>query len=322
MAALAPTPVHWRGRRHRGTPQHEALGAVEGEWVPPRIGVVVLTQGRRPAELAAALEAVLEQRDVILDVVVVGNGWEPEGLPEGVRGIGLPEDLGIPGGRNAGIPHVRGDLVLFLDDDARPASEDYLARAAALFEAHPRLGLIHPRVDATEGEAPSRWVPRILDGDPRRSSAAFVLWEGASVIRRAALEEVGGWPSVYRYAHEGIEFAWRIWDAGYTVWYAGDLAVVHPPVPPQRHATYYRYNARHRVWIARRNLRWPFTGLYVATWTLVQLVRALSGGEDRAGLKPWFAGFVEGWAVDPGGRRPLKWSTLWRMTRHGRPPVV
>ena len=46
------------------------------------IGVVVLTQGRRPTELAAALESVAAQERVETDVVVVGKGWEPSGLPD------------------------------------------------------------------------------------------------------------------------------------------------------------------------------------------------------------------------------------------------
>ena len=48
--------------------------------VTETVGVVVLTQGRRPAELARALASVQEQRDVRADVVVVGNGWTPSGL--------------------------------------------------------------------------------------------------------------------------------------------------------------------------------------------------------------------------------------------------
>lgn len=288
----------------------------------PRIGVVVLSQGTRPDDLDAGLSSVLSQTGVETDVVVVGNGWEPTGLPAEVRGVPLPENLGIPAGRNAGAPHVAGDLLFFLDDDARPASDDYLARAAAMFAADPQLGMIHPRVDATEGEAPKRWIPRLRKGDARRSSPAFVLWEGGSVMRREAFDAVGGWPELYRYQHEGIEFTWRMWDAGYKVWYVGDLGVLHPPINPRRHDTFDRYNARHRVWTARRNLRWPFTGLYVATWTTVQVVRSIRTSAGRATLKPWFAGWREGWQVDPGGRVPLKWSTIWLMTRLGRPPVV
>ena len=65
-------------------------------------GCVVLTTGNRPDDLRLALESVLRQQDVDADIVVVGNGWEPVGLPDGVRGLGLAEDRGIPAGRNAG----------------------------------------------------------------------------------------------------------------------------------------------------------------------------------------------------------------------------
>ena len=68
----------------------------------PRYGAVVLTMGSRPADLDRGLRSLLAQRDVDLDVVVVGNGWQPTDLPDGVKAHGLPENLGIPAGRNAG----------------------------------------------------------------------------------------------------------------------------------------------------------------------------------------------------------------------------
>jgi hypothetical protein len=39
-------------------------------------------------------------------------------------------------------------------------------------------------------------------------------------------------------------------------------------------------------------------------------------------LRTWVAGFVEGWRTDPGLRRPMRWGTVWRMTRLGRPPII
>src|SRR5438309_7852599 len=107
----------------------------------PVVGVVVLTQGRRPAELARALASVAAQTDVRTDVVVVGNGWQPTGLPAGVRGLALAENVGIPGGRNAGVPHVAGELLLFLDDDAALPDPSFLATAAERFSADGRLGV-------------------------------------------------------------------------------------------------------------------------------------------------------------------------------------
>ena len=74
-------------------------------------GCVVLTQGRRPEQLRAAVASLLAQEGVEVDVAVVGNGWAPAGLPGGVHAVALPEDVGIPGGRNAGVGAVRGELL-------------------------------------------------------------------------------------------------------------------------------------------------------------------------------------------------------------------
>jgi GT2 family glycosyltransferase len=109
-------------------------------------GCVVLTRGLRPAELAAALASLLRQDGVRLDVVVVGNGWQPTGLPDGVRSVFLAEDGGIPAGRNAGAAEARGDLLFFLDDDAELVGADALAQVARLFAADPRLGAAQLRV--------------------------------------------------------------------------------------------------------------------------------------------------------------------------------
>ena len=286
----------------------------------PEVGVVVLTQGRRPAELAGALTSVLAQRDVRLDVVVVGNGWEPTDLPPGVRGLGLPEDVGIPAGRNAGVPQVSGELLLFLDDDAALSGPTFLAEAARRMAADARLGLLQPRVDVLGGGvAPQRWTPRLRVGDRHRSSPVFSVWEGAVVARRTAFDAAGGWPAPFRYAHEGIELAWRVWDAGFEVRYAGDLAATHPLTQVTRHADFYRLNARNRVWLARRNLPWGFAVPYVAVWSAVQVVRSRRA---PATLVPWWRGWVEGWRTPAGPRRPLRRDTVLRMARHGRPPVV
>jgi GT2 family glycosyltransferase len=283
------------------------------------IGVVVLTMGTRSQELSRALESLLSQQDVDLDVVVVGNGWQPEGLPAGVRGLGLTENRGIPAGRNAGAGVVAGDLLFFLDDDAWLPDPGFLAAVQQRFAQDPRLGLIQPRVvDPTGAATPGRWVPRLRVGDPGRPGPATTLWEGATAIRRAVFDSAGGWPEEFFYAHEGIDLVWRVWDAGYVAWYAGDLVVYHPVIDPLRHADFYRMNARNRVWLARRNLPLVLEPVYVGTWMGLTIARV----REREALRAWFAGLREGMRVTPTGRRPMRWSTVWTLTRAGRPPVV
>ena len=285
----------------------------------PRIGVVVLTMGTRPDGLAAGLRSLLAQQGVEADIVVVGNGWTPAGLPDGVRGVALPRNVGIPAGRNAGVPHVAGDLLFFLDDDAWLPDPRCLATLAARFAADPRLGLVQPRVEDPTGlPAPRRWVPRLRVGDPHEPGPATALWEGAVMIRRSVFDAIDGWADEFFYAHEGIDLVWRVWDAGYLPWYAADLVVHHPVIDPARHDAYYRLNARNRVWLARRNLPVVLEPVYVGAWVGLTLLRV----RDREALGAWFGGLREGIAERPIGRRRMRWRTVWAMTKAGRPPVI
>src|SRR5699024_8558847 len=92
------------------------------------VGVVLLHMGDRPGELTRALETLHQQQGVELDVVLVGNGWEPEGLPDWVRTVHLPVNVGVPEGRNIGAAECRGEFIQFYDDDAAMPTPDTIAR--------------------------------------------------------------------------------------------------------------------------------------------------------------------------------------------------
>jgi GT2 family glycosyltransferase len=282
--------------------------------------VVLLTQGKRPDDLLRGAESLLAQTGVVLDIVCVGNGWAPVGLPDAVRTLALPSNVGIPAGRNAGVAEVSGEFVFFLDDDASLPDASFLASAVARIRTDPGIGLLQPRVvDPSGATNPRRWVPRIRKGSATDSGNVFSVWEGATLLPRAVFDATGGWAAPFFYAHEGIELAWRVWDQGLRTWYAGDLVANHPAIEPTRHTYYYRLNARNRVWLAKRNLPAVLVPLYVGSWTGIQILR---WARRPAALRAWFGGWAEGWRTDAGERRPISWRTVWRMTRAGRPPIV
>jgi GT2 family glycosyltransferase len=292
------------------------MGTAEN--VLPSYGCIVLTEGRRPEDLAYSLDSLFRQRGVDLDVVVVGNGSEPNGLPSSVRRVVLPENLGVPGGRNAGVPHVQGDLLLFLDDDAVFPDDDALARIARMFAEDERLGAVSPRLDDPDGRAtPRQWVPRVRVGDKARSSEVASICEAASVIRRRSFEAAGGWAGNFFFLHEGLELAWRILDLGERLWYAGDVVALHP-VPPEGRLRRSRYiSSRNRVWLARRNLPAPLAATHMALWFL-RMAASLRSRDDATEL---LRGYRDGLRQPPGDTRRLRWRTIWRMTTVGRPPV-
>jgi GT2 family glycosyltransferase len=280
---------------------------------------VVLTQGRRPEDLRLALDSLLRQQGVDIDVVVVGNGWEPNGLPGGVRGIGLPEDAGIPGGRNAGVPEARGEVLFFLDDDASLEDVGALARVAKVLEDE-TIGLLQLRVVPRDGGEPRRdWVPRLRTGDRARSSDVTAVWEGAVAIRRRVFDQVGGWPAEFRHAHEGIDLAWRVMDAGYRVRYEGGAAALHPAqAAPMPHSYSAYFGARNRVWLARRHLPLPLGAVYVLMFALRTVPRLRS----RQAVREAARGYRDGLRGPCGKRQKLRLRTLARMTLAGRPPII
>lgn len=286
----------------------------------PRLGVVVVTMGNRPAELAALLESVLAQRGPDLRVVVVGQGTALTGLPAGVEAVTLPENIGLPGGRNAGLAVLRGqvDVVMYLDDDGLLPDSDTADKVREAFAADPALGILTFRIADETGTTQRRHVPRLRASDPLRPSEVTTFLGGGNAIRMDVVEQTGGWPEQFFFFHEETDVAWRALDAGWRIAYRPDLLLRHPRTSPSRHAVYYRWIARNRVWLARRHLPAVLVPVYLGVWTLITLARR----PPLSGLRSWVAGFVEGCRQPCGERRPMKWRTVWRMTKLGRPPIV
>lgn len=285
----------------------------------PTLSCVVITMGDRPAELGRALQSLHDQDGGPIEVVVVGNGADVSDLPPEVRFLRLPENVGIPAGRNAGAAETTGDLLLFLDDDGWLPETGTADRIRTAFAADPRLGVVSLRiVDPDTGETQRRHVPRLRVGDPLRSSPVTTFLGGASVVRREAFEQAGRLPDLFFFAHEETDLAWRVLDHGWDIRYDAGAVMCHPATSPARHDVYFRLNARNRVWLARRNLPAPLVPLYLGVWVVLTVAR----NRDAHALRTWGRGFLEGWRTDPGPRRPIGWGTVWRMTRLGRPPVI
>ncbi|MFJ3904223.1 glycosyltransferase family 2 protein [Streptomyces sp. NPDC090025] len=289
----------------------------------PRVGVAVLTMGTRPKELRALLASVDRQDERATRVVVIGNGaGSLAELPEGVHGVELPENRGVSGGRNVAIETLRAfgdvDVLVDLDDDGLLVDTDVFRRMCDLYEADPALGIVSFRIADEHGETQRRHIPRLGAKDPMRAGEVTTFLGGGHGLSMTMLDQVGGWPEDFFFTHEETDLAWRALDGGWTVRYEPELLLQHPKTSPARHAVYYRMTARNRVWLAKRNLPAPLVPVYLGVWTLLTLARTRS----LPGLGAWFAGFFEGVRRSAGTRRPMSWSTVWRMGRLGRPPVI
>ncbi|MFF5146617.1 glycosyltransferase family 2 protein [Streptomyces sp. NPDC013157] len=294
----------------------------------PRLGVAVVTMGNRPDEVDALLRSVAKQDLAPARIVIVGNGCRlPEfarrlDLPGEVTTVDLEDNLGCPGGRNVALAALRAfgdvDVVVELDDDGLLVDVEVFRQVRDLFAADPRLGIVGFRIADERGVTQRRHVPRVGNADPMRGGYVTGFLGGGHALRMAMLAETGDWPAEFFFAHEETDLAWRAADAGWRILYAPELLLQHPRTSPARHAVYFRVTARNRVWLTRRRLPLPLIPVHLGVWILITLLRTRSTG----GLRAWFAGFAEGFREPAGERRPMRWRTVWRLTRLGRPPVV
>jgi len=279
----------------------------------PRVGVVVLTQSDRP-ELHDALASVRSQRGVDAHLVLVVNGAPAPGTTTPDHLIELPENVGIPAGRNIGAAAARADVVVFLDDDAELLGQDHLASVLRRFDEDPGLGAMAIRIVDESGATQRRHVPRLGQGSADRSGPVTHFIGAACAVRASAFNEIGGFDPRFFYSMEESDLAWRLQDRGWGVWYSADLAAFHPRTPASRHARFTWFLARNRAWMAWRSLPLPLLVAHLVLWTGVCALR-------RHSLRDVLAGYREAWATRP-ARRPMRWRTIARMTRLGRPPVV
>ncbi|MEU6295344.1 glycosyltransferase [Streptomyces erythrochromogenes] len=288
----------------------------------PTLGVVVLTMGDRPTELRALLDSVAAQEGAPAAVVVLGQGVPLPTLPDGVAGVELSANLGIPGGRNAGVRWLREtggvDIVVVLDDDGLLPRKDTLRLVREAFADNPRLGIAGFRIADETGASQRRHVPRLGGKNPLVSGPVTTFLGGGHAIRMRVIDEVGDFPARFFYAHEETDFAWRALDAGWDIDYRADMVLQHPRTAASRHTVYYRNTARNRVWLAKRHLPAVLVPVYLATWAAYTIAQR----PPLSGLAAWWAGFFEGVRTPCPPRRAMRWRTVWRMTRLGRPPVI
>jgi GT2 family glycosyltransferase len=247
------------------------------------VTVVVLTYNR-VAEVAQSVERLnaLPERPAIIVVDNASSDGTAKTLARAfpdVEVVRLPGNIGAAG-RNAGAERARTLFVAFSDDDTwwAPGS---LARAVEILERHPRLAavtaqvLVGPerRIDPVSREMAASPLGR--DGLPGPRLLGFLA--GASVFRRSAFIEAGGYePRLFIGAEEKL-LAYELAARGWSLAYVPELTVYHHPSVARDHAARSTLLARNELWIAwlRRPLR---TALAQALRTPPRaLARALAG---------------------------------------------
>lgn len=223
----------------------------------PRVAVVIITHNRRD-ELLHTLEELLDLPEHP-PIYVVDNDCRDgtcAAVAERFPQVNLLSGGGNVGaaGRNIGVEQARARYIAFCDDDTWWAP-GALRQAADLFDRLPRLGVITGRilVGPEEREDPTcallaeSPVPR-KPGMPGPALVGFMA--GASLIRRAAFCQCGGYERRFFIGGEEELLALDLLSRGWWLCYVPELIVHHHP-SEQRSANTRRWHLiRNRLWCA------------------------------------------------------------------------
>ena len=240
-----------------------------------KVAAVVISHGHA-TELVQSLPALAPQVD---DLLVIANipGSLPAELPEGARTLVNDVPLSFAANANLGARHTEHDLVLVSNPDAVPES-GAVAALREFLEEHPRAGAAGPKMLYSDGSwqpsrrsfptvgatlvrrtplrllfPPLRWQRRhyLLDDRPAEPVQTDTMLGAFILLRRAMLDEIGGWDPGFRMYGEDIDLNYRAAKAGWERWYVPAAVVRHEYAA----VIDKKFLTRHTLWHARAMLR-------------------------------------------------------------------
>jgi GT2 family glycosyltransferase/glycosyltransferase involved in cell wall biosynthesis len=213
----------------------------------PRVSVILVNYKGVDDTLSAldALMGLPEYPDT-LEIVVVDNA-SGDGSVEALRArdkdivvVASPTNSGFAGGCNLGVKNSSGEIVAFLNNDAKPERQ-WVSAALESFDTYDNVGAVASQVlnwDGTHVDfsgAGMTWYGmgyRPLTGSKVRKKpqhpVPVLFGTGAAMfVRRDVFDALGGFDESFFMFFEDVDFGWRLNLAGYTYLYQPQSIAFH-----------------------------------------------------------------------------------------------
>lgn len=294
--------------------------------------VVTLHAGELLAACLASIGRTLEQVDGATEIVVVDNGAPSAAIAAlrerapALRVVELGANRGFAAGVNAGIEASSGQWLLLLNDDAtiERAAVVELLRAAA---DRPHVGSLAAQMRFAHGGAINsagigvdrlgvafdRHVGEPPERGERDPTEVFGASAGGALMRRAMLEQIGGFDgSLFLYG-EDADVAWRARMAGWSCLYVPAAIVHHHYSSSSVHgsASKHFYVGRNRIRLLAKHLPTAHLlryGAAIVAYDIAYVIVAGVGDRTLAPLRGRLRGLRDWRAYRRlgGARRPVE----------------
>jgi GT2 family glycosyltransferase len=233
------------------------------------VSAVVVSHGHA-TEVEALVPVLAPQVD---EVVVVANLPGSAGDVTGARVLENARPQSFAANVNLGIAATEGEWVLGVTPDAVP-EDGAVGSLVGFAETRARCGIAGPQLVWPDGawQPSRRRFPTVrgtivrrtplrrlrpplehqrehylLDERPTQPVEADWMLGACLLMRRAMLDELGGWDAGFRHYVEDIDLCYRAMRAGWERWYVPQAVVRHAWAAVSDR----RFLSRHTLWHAR-----------------------------------------------------------------------
>jgi glycosyltransferase involved in cell wall biosynthesis len=178
----------------------------------PKASVIIVAYNTSEADFSNCLNSLQRQTFQDFEIIVVDNSDKADvqkfASRYALKYIRLRKNYGLTIGRNVGIKYARGEILIFLDDDAA-ADNDFIAQHLRAYSEQSIAGLRGKSTPKTD------CVFNLLarsDDLGEHVLSYYINLEGNSSFRKDVLIQVGGFNSTLQSGGggEGLELSYRI----------------------------------------------------------------------------------------------------------------
>lgn len=228
--------------------------------------------------------------------------------------IDAPNNLGVTKGRNFALQFAKGEICIFLDDDAILQNKDALDNVLKSFDSkglnEREVAIVSFKVLYYSNlQMQVNALPH-KQFDAYKNKATFFTYYfagGAHAIQRKVLTEVGNLPEEFFYGMEEYDLSYRVIDKGYCIKYDDSIVMLHKESPLGRKP---KEEKLRMMWVNKCKVAYRYLPKgYFVTTSILWSIQFLK--ETGFNVK----GFIKGWKevfaiLKTEKRTPLKRSSL------------
>ena len=214
------------------------------------ISFIIITYNRPQdtLELLQNIASLTNAQELLQDVIVVNNASTENysSVTNYIEATNLipfnyidaPSNLGVTKGRNYALQFAKGEICIFLDDDAILQNNDALQK---VIESINTIGvdnrevaivsfkvLYYDNLQMQVNALPHKQFEKYKN---KATFFTYYFAGGAHAIKRKVLDEVGNLPEAFFYGMEEYDLSYRIIDEGYCIKYDASIIMLHKESP-------------------------------------------------------------------------------------------